>query len=308
MIIYSKYNSYRKEEFQLVTNIEKEEDLLFSSKIARNKNAKVFLASFFEKCDYLKKNMFSFDVIEPKKINDMKINFEYKKGKTLDSLLFEIIQKLNKEKFINLIKKYVGLIKKSEIKNDNLSPDFKEIFGGEDETKFDCAQVGCLDLNFDNIILDDNDSNKFWVIDYEWTFNFPVPYKYLIFRALTAFYGNYFYYNLNKNFIKLSELYEIFEITPQEKNTFVNFEYNFQKYVGNSFNISLEDYYKNYGNLEIGFIGLDNICNFQQEDRKLLNLKQSIQVKDQEIQFMKSSKFWKLRNKYLELKNKFKIG
>jgi len=35
------------------------------------------------------------------------------------------------------------------------------------------------------------------------------------------------------------------------------------------------------------------------------NLKQLMQKKDQEINFMKSSKFWKLREKYINLKNKF---
>jgi len=44
----------------------------------------------------------------------------------------------------------------------------------------------------------------------------------------------------------------------------------------------------------------------QQKDQEINNLNQSIWQKDKEIKFMKSSKFWRLREKYISLKNKMK--
>lgn len=40
----------------------------------------------------------------------------------------------------------------------------------------------------------------------------------------------------------------------------------------------------------------------QQMDRKIAKLNQAVQQKDQEINFVKSSKFWKIREKYIKLK------
>jgi glycosyltransferase involved in cell wall biosynthesis len=280
MIIYSKYNSYRKKEFQLITTIRKKNDVIFVLKIVNTEKAKPFLSSFFEKYNYLKKNNFSFDLVMPKKVGDGKIKFEYKKGKVLDGLLFESLQKLDKDRFIQLIKRYIEKIKENGIKeNNNLSDEFNKIFGGKKGLKFDCIQVGCLDLNFDNIILDDNE--KFWVIDYEWVFNFSLPYKYIIFRALTAFYSNYHAYNLNANFLSLPEVYNIAGITKIEKDLFIEFEYNFQKFVNESFSISLKDFRDNYYNLERN---IPNINYFQQKDHEITNLKQIIQQKDSEIE------------------------
>lgn len=318
MVIYSKYNIHRKEEFRLLTTIEKDGNNLFSSKIANNAKAEAFLASFFEKYIFLKENNFSFHLVEPKKVNDRKMIFEYKKGETLDSLLFELFQGSKKGEFIALLKEYEKLLKNNEIKNENLNTEFKKIFGGDDEMKFDCVQLGCVDLNFDNIIVDTL-TKEFYVIDYEWTFTFPVPYKYVIFRALTAFFGNYFYYNFNKSFISLSELYKIFGITEEEKNVFIVFEYNFQKYVLNSYNVSQTEYKENYSSLEAGYHFSDYFGNqemqqkdqeitslnrtIQQKDQEIINLNQAIQYKDLEVMVMQESKFWKLRKLYLRFKN-----
>lgn len=257
MVIYSKYNSNRKEEFQLITKIEKKDGILFSSKTAENEKAKTFLESLYKKYLFLRNNNFSLNLVKPEKVNDDKIIFEYKKGRIFSNLLFELSQDLDKDRFIQLLKKYFELIRKNEIKNEKLSPEFSKIFGNYDSSRFNCIQIGCLDLNFDNVIIENNKDNgdEFFIIDYEWTFEFPIPYKYIIFRALASFYKNYFFYNLNKNFIPLSDLYHLFEITDKERDIFIIFEYNFQKYVYDNFqDRSFRSYAKSYDKIEGEFI------------------------------------------------------
>lgn len=296
MIIYSKYNSSRRKDFQLVTKIEKEDGIIFSSKIAENEKAKPFLKSLFRKYQFLKDNGFSLHLVEPKKIDDEKIIFEYKNGKLLSSLLFKLVQDSDRDNFIQLLRTYFELIKKNKIKNEKLNPEFIKIFGNNSDLEFDCVQIGCLDFNFDNIILEKSEK-EFYIIDYEWTFEFPIPYKYIIFRALVSFYKNYFFYNFNKNFIPLVELYDIFEITKKERDIFINFEYNFQIYVENVQNKELEKYIKSYEKIESGFVIPDYLADIQL----------SIQKKDHEIKVIKSSKFWKMREHYLKILGQFRI-
>lgn len=281
MIIYTKYNQNRKEEFQLITTIEKVENNLFSSKTTQNSLAEFFLMSFFNKYEYLKSNNFSFDPVEPIKINKDKIRFKYEEGKTLDSVLFEQYQKSDEEKFIEILKNYVDLLLKNKINKTFLAKSFVDIFGDTEIKVQDCLNVGCLDLNFDNIILGDS-SNKISLIDYEWTFYFPIPYKYIFFRAITTFYFNHIAHGSNREFISLKEVYDIFKISEKEKKSFIFYEYNFQKYVNNDFFISLEDFQKGYFLIEENHETKDFVSN-QDKDVAILNKEKEISLKEEEI-------------------------
>src|SRR3989338_9012495 len=99
MIFYSKHNSYRKEEFQLFTTVEKINDKLISSKTLTNPKAQIFLHSLIEKYLYLKKNNFSCKIVEPKLIESNKVTFDYKNGVTFDNLLFQCVLQNDSDKF-----------------------------------------------------------------------------------------------------------------------------------------------------------------------------------------------------------------
>jgi hypothetical protein len=250
MIVYSKFNNNRKKIYQLITQIEKCDNEIFSTKNASSYDSKPFLNSFFEKYNLLQKNNFSFVPVKPLKINDTQIRFDYVEVQTLESILFEALLEKDKDKFIKQIKQYFALVKKNHLEILPLSKKFLSIFSlSQQENNFKEKSIacGCIDLNFNNIFFDSL-TNKYSLIDYEWTFNFPIPYKYICFRTLLYFYTN-FYDNRPNNFIPIQFFLDFLKITPEMENKYLNFEYNFQIYVcGNNFKkiISHENYINNY--------------------------------------------------------------
>ncbi len=68
------------------------------------------------------------------------------------------------------------------------TPEFAEVFGEEKLPEgMPCAAVSDVDMIFSNIFVESGKAaaDSAWtVIDYEWTFPFPVPKKYLIYRAV----------------------------------------------------------------------------------------------------------------------------
>ena len=68
------------------------------------------------------------------------------------------------------------------------TPEFAEVFGeGKLPEGIPCAAVSDVDMIFSNIFVESGKAaaDSAWtVIDYEWTFAFPIPKKYLIYRAI----------------------------------------------------------------------------------------------------------------------------
>ena len=233
MIVYSKFNDNRKSKFQLITKIEKVNNKFIASKTASTAKANLFLNSIYDKYKYLKFNNFSFEPIKPKKTDKVnKITFEFIKSKSIDSLLYKTLVNNDKNKFKKIVESYIYQIKKNSIIHTQLNNEFYKIFYDIDKhfnKEIQSLKTSCIDLNFNNIFFD-NKNHKYFLIDYEWTFNFPVPYKYIIFRAITDFYFRYYEYNLN-SFVNINSLFVLAEITSKEEKEYINFEYNFQSYV-----------------------------------------------------------------------------
>ena len=306
MIVYSKFNNnYRKKEYQLITSIVKNGEVFYSLKATQDKASNFFLNSFFDKYDYILANNFSIEVVRPEKVSDDKIKFKYQSGRTLGSLLFDEMQINNRDNFIFLIKEYVEFIKENVI-NSELSSEFGDIFGNTDNNrKVECLKIGFVDLGFDNIITIDG---KYILIDYEWTFKFPVPYKYVIFRAITSFYASNSIYDPNK-FFPLDKVYDLIGISGKDEKEFISFEYNFRKHVSEGFDSDLTEFADGYyglkqeKNIDSGYFYQKNKeIELKNEEIELKN--RQLNLKEREIVSIKSSKFWKLRNLYIEFKNK----
>lgn len=313
MILYSKFNPERKKCFQLITKIKKVNNIIISSKSSSNKKSQEFLNTFYDKYNLLVKKKSNFTPIKPQKISATEISFEYQKLPTLEYLLFLCLKAKDQEKFITLLFTYIDLLKKNKIKTEFVTPKFKKIFGTfGTKNKMECIQFGCLDLNFDNIIVDES-KNKYKLIDYEWTFDkMPIPYKYLFFRAITVFFANFSNYNPN-SFFPLEEIFKLVKITPKEQKIFINFEYNFQYYVyGNKFkkNIKTKEFYNNFlyqkNNLnQNNFFTntLSQISNFQIENKNQIDqINKEKEKLMQDLNKIQSSKTYKLWQKYNQIK------
>ena len=88
---------------------------------------------------------------------------------------------------------------------------FVQVFG---EVSFpdemECGKEMNIDMSFDNIMKDQTNSD-YKIIDYEWVLPFPIPIKFVIYRAVSAFYTRNG--SAMKDIITINEIYECFDIT-----------------------------------------------------------------------------------------------
>jgi hypothetical protein len=107
---------------------------------------------------------------------------------------------------------------------------FIEVFGPwELGEEFKWAPVSDIDLIFDNILVTTEKEEQWHVIDYEWTFSFPIPMKFILYRAL------YYYIRSPKrkafaDFIQ-GGIFEYFHLSKDEIEAFQKMEHHFQKFI-----------------------------------------------------------------------------
>lgn len=153
------------------------------------------------------------------------VEFEYINGKTLEVTLNQMIADNDMSSAYKLLHAYVDEIHKIYGKEEfKLTEEFKQIFGEVSFSKTMYAgSVYDIDLIFANIIISDG----IWhVIDYEWTFDFPIPADFVIYRAM-------FYYFLEnpKSRESFGDLvYKELGFTAEDVEIFHQMDNAFQKY------------------------------------------------------------------------------
>lgn len=231
-IIYSKFSNERREEFQIRTDIVIEESteqkkVYKSALYEEGKKHLIHISDVYKKLTeaYGQENL---SFCECYVVED-KLEFPYIIGKTLQQMLEEAAGN-NDEKLIDtIIRQYIECMK-SDGGNELFynTKEFENVFGKQMlPEKLVCASVSDIDLIFSNIIVA---GNKWNVIDYEWTFKFPIPKNFIIYRAL------FFAYHQIKRCasLELKRLLGIAGITQEEVKCYEDMEKNFQKYVLNN--------------------------------------------------------------------------
>ena len=107
--------------------------------------------------------------------------FEYLRGETLEEALDQYLEKNDMEGLTQKIREYFSLFSEGG-EPFEAAEDFKRVFG---EVFFETPQtsrtVSDIDMIFSNVI---QTEDRWELVDYEWTFFFPVPVKYLQYRCL----------------------------------------------------------------------------------------------------------------------------
>ena len=104
------------------------------------------------------------------------------------------------------------------------TPQFEQVFGKVKlPQKLRCGLVSDIDLVCANLLLTD----PVTVIDYEWTFDFPIPGNYLAYRALHY----YLETHSKRQVLKNREPYRQVGITDEELIAYCQMEENFQRYI-----------------------------------------------------------------------------
>lgn len=216
-VIYSKFSNERVEEFRIRTDIVKETDgNLLVEKYPMHKKAKKHIHKINNMYHVLQDNVkelpVQFNVCTEEKD---KVVFEYVEGENLENEIKKLYLNGEKEKVKETISQVVNIISGMQNALFTETEEFKYVFG-ECPLKNVAAIKGAdIDLIFGNIIKKGDTWN---IIDYEWSFDFPIPVNYILYRIL--------YFQAPKE-LKSWNLCQEYGISEEEQEIYENMELHF---------------------------------------------------------------------------------
>lgn len=283
-ILFTKFCSERKKEFQIETQIVEENNNKHVIKRPLYKEGKEHIKRIFQNYKRLSSNFYKNDNVYvcPCEIKDDGVYFEYINGKNLDVIIGEYVIEKNYEELCNLIEKLMRVIYNVENSQTfEKTPEFIKIFGDlEFSNNLKSSDNSNIDMIAGNIII----GEKISIVDYEWVFQFPVPFKYIIFRTL---FFNHDIACLPKEI--QDRIYEIPEISEKDKQLFFEMEINFQKYVSDNNRILSHLYEEmNVNNYALQTINMNDLSyefgvyTENEEEEKRLFVKQCTSFQDKQ--------------------------
>lgn len=225
-VLYTKYNSTRKPEYQLSTSIVEEDGIKYVVKKAIQPRAKKHLLSLPEKRAVLEKIYKDMDIVSCE-IKDDTVVFPFVKG---ESLLRNI--NFKEDSIDDIVEKVQSALKKtSQYKEEcysvfEMTDAFRQVFGYYfDDEEIQAVCPANLDAILGNFL--EQEDGKLCSIDYEWIVDFPVPVKFLDYRALFYLYHEnekYLNYRISKE-----EFLQKFGFSKRDITLFTAMESNFQQ-------------------------------------------------------------------------------
>lgn len=229
-LVYTKYSIERAEAFWLRTDIGKRgtDGERYAAKTALRETAAEHVRQIASAYEALK-TCYAGSGLEPCRCRDKgtHVEFEFLRGETLQQRLERLSVENRTDEITALLDSYRARVSGHAKDTFRMTDGFREVFGEATlPEELRAAAVSDIDLIFSNILLPDGDGPwKF--IDYEWTFSFPVPLHFLLYRA---------YYFASHQIqqtpaLNLSDLLRREGITEEESHQYERMELHFQKYV-----------------------------------------------------------------------------
>ena len=324
-IIYSKYANERANRFALRTDIVQQENGTFVvRKKAFGQAGKVHVDNIYTVGaalnDQYEDSRFVFN--KCKKIEEG-VELEFVKSETLaaqaDKLLYYgKIQEVQDLIFATIDEIY----KVKEKQKFQLTPEFVEVFGEvelQSNEGLICAKVSDIDMLMDNIM----QGEKWTVLDYEWSFDFPIPIQFIVYRLLHY----YLYASPVRSVLREHNLMQKAGISASDEEVYYQMERHFQDvYVlyeeDGAHHTPLRDMYEGItaGTVDVRtlyekaktlsrtkeeqkdvVLAIDNSIKIEQENEML---REKLKSKEEQITAMEGTKVWKAYRKYRALKEK----
>ncbi len=153
------------------------------------------------------------------------VEMEYLEGQTLEEILDGHVERKEYDELEKCLETYLAVLTEAAQEEFCPTEEFKKVFGVVPE--FDhmkSAAVTDIDMVVNNILVCEG-----WnLIDYEWTFDFPIPVEYVVYRVLHY----YFETTGARNAILLDrKIYEKFGLSEERRKVYAEMERNFQQYI-----------------------------------------------------------------------------
>lgn len=237
--IYSKFSNERAPEFALRTDICKgDKDTWLVQKVPTEARAKLHVRNL----ESISREMARIYAKEGLELNQCRLGkqgvcLEFLKGRTLEEYLDELLEQVRDEEAEKLLFRYVE--KARRIHSGEVfykTPEFVKVFGNVwPEGTLSCSGISNIDLVPANILID---KDRISVIDYEWTFRFPIPANFIIYRMLHYYLES----DGKRSTLKNLNFYEKAGLTEEELEVYAEMERNFQNYIKGS-HVPLLDMY-----------------------------------------------------------------
>ena len=182
-----------------------------------------------------------------------RIYFEYLQGVTVEEALDRLLEQGRLEEVLSEIEKALGRILSAVPTQDfQMTAGFREVFGeAELPPDAQAAGVSDIDMIFQNLLLDGEGNCH--LLDYEWTFFFPVPVGFIAYRALHYYLESASKRAALKEYVEknsqpgaLQDVYGYFGISREMCQVYAAMERNFQKYKGGGYT-SVGELYRTMG-------------------------------------------------------------
>lgn len=221
--IYIKYSDERARRFMVRTDIVRNKTERYVRKQALVPEGEAHLQHIQKSGECLKKRyQGSILHINACRSRGRQLEFEYLEGTTLSDKLNEETSAGQAEA---LLEKYRSLVAYGcQVQPFEMSEGFRQVFG-ETELPGQLPAASGLDIDmiFSNIILQ---KDAWQLIDYEWTFDFPIPVNYVLYRA-------YFYESLEhpeNEAVSVAALKRLGILSEEEETAYAKMEKAFLAY------------------------------------------------------------------------------
>lgn len=165
---------------------------------------------------------------------DRAVRFPYLAGRTLQAEMERAVKRGKMDVVERILREYIRRIRTNGgSKKFEVTPEFTKVFGEQaPKAGLECADASDIDMIFSNILFREGEAwgeHTGWdVIDYEWTFDFPIPKAFILYRAMYFAY----YQILNDTIYSLKDLLDLAGITEEQSVVFAGMEEQFQSYLG----------------------------------------------------------------------------
>ena len=236
--IYTKYSNERARQYCIRTDIVKDtsgEKAVYKYALApeSEKHIRYIEEAYRRLSECYRDSGITFCACDYEEKECARIRFPFVSGSSLQDIMEQAILAGDDVAVEEILREYVRRIRSYGGEEPFVvTPEFTRVFGEVELTEgLSCAAASDVDMIFANIFVDGNQpvSEAVWqVIDYEWTYTFPIPKLFILYRGIYFAY----YQILQDTAWTLSALLELAGITEAQAEAFKKMEAQFQIYLG----------------------------------------------------------------------------
>ena len=229
--VYVKFSNERDRKFALRTEIhESGKYARFVRKVPETEEAKHHVRNL----ENIERELNSLYEKEGMELNYCKLEkdgarLEYLEGTTLEERLDSLLEKGEPEKLEELLFFYLNKIRNIHSRNIfQKTPEFVKVFGdAEPGEELRCGGISNIDIVPANILIQ---QDRVVILDYEWTFRFPVPCNFILYRMIHYYLES----DGKRRILKERNFYEKAGISEKEQEIYAGMEKHFQAYIEGS--------------------------------------------------------------------------